>query len=565
MAASPTDLLPYDGLIVTAPPAFSWTPGANTGGIYLNVSTSPTIDPINVINYHDDGSHYFRDSVEKFKNLIGAKLYWRLIYDGNPTPVRNFVVGGISVDPFYNVVHIGWPGGAEGWDPHNLDSLKLATLTAIKNQVGGVGDGTDRKLAFSFHVPYFFTGDLGHYKNLLKKLFELSEQASMPVLIGLDGFEWWGGRPDLWNWWDQAKPGYDPNNKHNVEWTGWSPDQAVQGGWRNWGSPFQMAEPHPNLSSPKVINANKQALQELAPVISQWYNALAADRKYLLAAVKVGWEVNIGVNYYYPQSGNNSPNQGHQIGYAAVSTSGLASSGEIKREHLTSCVQHYMAELTETVYQAGLPRRKIVTHIGSPLDNTATPIRYIYPDAALSPWSIPGISNYSFADGPIGMAGTLDQIGPSATWWGTVEWGGSGAGKWDQLLATFEQYRNCKILNSFAGLNAPALQKIINTSPRAGSRRHWIHPPLLRVKTQGSTAILSWDAPSQADKVYLNVTTSANLTFSGGFQQITVANEDVTGKNDLVLSNLASGTYYWKLFADGRGRRVISDIGVFAV
>ena len=43
-AELPTDLLPYDGAVVTVPPAFSWTPGANTVGIYLNVSTEPDIN-----------------------------------------------------------------------------------------------------------------------------------------------------------------------------------------------------------------------------------------------------------------------------------------------------------------------------------------------------------------------------------------------------------------------------------------------------------------------------------------------------------------------------------------
>ena len=41
----------------------------------------------------------------------------------------------------------------------------------------------------------------------LWKLFELCEQLSLAVVIALDGFEWWGNRPDLWNFWDPEYPG----------------------------------------------------------------------------------------------------------------------------------------------------------------------------------------------------------------------------------------------------------------------------------------------------------------------------------------------------------------------
>ena len=62
----------------------------------------------------------------------------------------------------------------------------------------------------------------------LRHLLASSEQAGMPVLITLDGQNWWQQRPDLWNWWDPALPGYNPSNAFNVEWTGWSPTQAVK-------------------------------------------------------------------------------------------------------------------------------------------------------------------------------------------------------------------------------------------------------------------------------------------------------------------------------------------------
>jgi len=106
----------------------------------------------------------------------------------------------------------------------------------------------------------------------------------VPVLIALDGQNWWQHRPDLWNWWDPNLPGYNPSNIFNVEWTGWSPTQAVKVCWRNWGSQ-QRVVPAPNIASPTVVAAHLQGLRSLAPIIVEWHGGpreavpLAAEMK----------------------------------------------------------------------------------------------------------------------------------------------------------------------------------------------------------------------------------------------------------------------------------------------
>jgi hypothetical protein len=62
---------------------------------------------------------------------------------------------------------------------------------------------------------------------------------------------------------------YDPANTANVEWSSWDRRDAVKLGWRNWGSQIRVA-PHPNLASPKVIEATRQQLRSFAPVIARW-------------------------------------------------------------------------------------------------------------------------------------------------------------------------------------------------------------------------------------------------------------------------------------------------------
>jgi hypothetical protein len=129
---APKDLLPHDGITVTSPPAFSWTPGSGTRGIYLNVSTDPTFAKIDVLNWKDDGTHYIRGSID-FQNLKGTKLYWRIVYDSISTPVRSFLVGENSIDPHYTIIHIQWPGGT--WNPDDLNSIQDSLLLQYKKDI----------------------------------------------------------------------------------------------------------------------------------------------------------------------------------------------------------------------------------------------------------------------------------------------------------------------------------------------------------------------------------------------------------------------------------------------
>lgn len=67
----------------------------------------------------------------------------------------------------------------------------------------------------------------------LRVFLDAAEQTGTPVVVQIDTEHWWDARPDLWNWWDSTKPGYDPANRENVEWTGWSSDQAIKIAWRD--------------------------------------------------------------------------------------------------------------------------------------------------------------------------------------------------------------------------------------------------------------------------------------------------------------------------------------------
>ena len=101
----PSNLFPRDGAFVTSPPLLAWEPGSANEAIYLNVSTEPDMNPINVINARVDGSPFLLGEVGKFRQLAGQTLYWQLVADSAfgariATPIQRFVVGPESLDNY---------------------------------------------------------------------------------------------------------------------------------------------------------------------------------------------------------------------------------------------------------------------------------------------------------------------------------------------------------------------------------------------------------------------------------------------------------------------------------
>jgi hypothetical protein len=561
-AQMPTNLLPLDNATVTNPVSFSWLPVGGNNDIYLNISTSPTMATIDVENWHDNGNHYF--NLNQSATYTGQRLYWRVASQGIFSPIRSFVVGDMSIDPYYNLQHMGWPAD-QYWQPNDPSTMQLSLLNDVKTAFGGVGNTPDRKLGFSVSIPYFYTATVNEVIPSITKLCTLAEQSDMPIFFTLDGYEFWNGRPDLWNWWDPTKSGYNPANVQNVEWFSWNSADAVKEGTRNWGAPFNTGAPHPNLASPVLINESRNALSQICPIIRDWYNGLPENKKYLFAGIKIGWEVGIGVNYYYPQPGQNNttPVGAKQIGYAAVKTSGLANSGTITRDQINTVVQNYSTQLAEAVIQSGIPRRKIFTHVGS-TEESVTPI-FAGTSSAFSTSASPGWSFYTFDSGPTGLVGFEQNFTNKGwnTWWGVTEWGG---GNLNTAIA-FENFHNNKMLNSYvpvANLQT-VYSQLLNTTPQSNNRHNWLHPPVIKNTISGTQSILNWSIPSQAGATYLNVTTAPQTNINGLFETINIANEEVTNKYSKTLSNLAAGKYYYMLIADGFGRRVVSDVGSFTI
>ncbi len=299
----------------------------------------------------------------------------------------------------------------------------------------------------------------------LRRFLECSRETEVPILITLDGQNWWQSRSDLWNWWDPQKPGYNPSNVFNVEWTGWSPTQAVKISWRNWGSQLRVA-PAQNLASPRVINEQLTGLRTLLPIITNWYQSLPADKRWLFGGVKVGWEAGVGYNAYYYPNGNQYLEQwphdwshdpkhllhpardlaggASQSGYAAVLMSGLKDHGKVSRDDIARVTGNYLELLCREANASGLPPELVFTHQGGNYEPWEKHLPF-WP--AINRWSTPGWSFYGLDPRtPPSLAKDMETAGrqqwAACEWW----WGGADAAAWEDHFRRTLSFKDCRFI-----------------------------------------------------------------------------------------------------------------------
>ncbi len=294
----------------------------------------------------------------------------------------------------------------------------------------------------------------------VKQFLRRAQKTDTPVVVQLDGENWWDGRPDLWNWWGATQPGYSPANRMNVEWTGWSPDEAIKIAWRNWGRQIRVPPP-PNLMSAAYRRACHEEMRVLIPLVLDWWRALPPDQKHLLVGIKLGWESSIGANAWYYPDGNarldqpaandpisgldaaNPPARGvTQIGYAAVKTAGLRNAGEITEADLAEVVRRHLEDLCRLAAELGVPREKLFTHVAGWKEN-----ELLY-QSGLNQFSCPGWSFYRHAAEPLADAGVQTALSKTdAPFWAAVEWlyqGPREIGPWQRALTATLSSSRCR-------------------------------------------------------------------------------------------------------------------------
>ena len=354
--------------------------------------------------------------------------------------------------------------GPMAWNQAYPATFTPASCDAIVQTLGTRGN--DRlRIGVSFPFSILDT-PISTLAQSLQNLLAASVAADVPVLITLDGQNWWESRSDLWNWWDTSLPGFSPNNRYNVEWTDWSPDSAVKIGWRNWG--FQIrVRPAPNIASPAVLAEHWARYDVLVPIVRDWYRALPPHRKYLFGGLKVGWEASANVNAYYHHNGNyyleqwpndpsNDPSAAlHDVqqgwtwglpplGYAAVATSGIKQSGTLAKEDIEQVVSQYLERLSEAAYRRGIPRHLIFTHQGG----TFAPwYNHLSFKPAINEYSVPGWSFYTHDPAFSGsLPSDLDSAGRQQ--WAASEWWRHATDQngWRQRFQASLDFEQCRLV-----------------------------------------------------------------------------------------------------------------------
>lgn len=315
--------------------------------------------------------------------------------------------------------------------------------------------GVGRIFSYLQHPPEETARDL-------KRFLLRAQEQNVPIVVQLDGENWWGNRADLWNWWDPSRPGFSESNRFNVEWAGWSAGDALKIAWRNWGAQIRVLPP-PNLMSPAYRLACHEEMRVLVPLVLEWWAGLPVDQKDLLVGIKLGWETSIGVNAWYYPGGNellsrpatNDPVSGlkgsevpargvAQIGYASVSAAGIRTQGEIRETDLAEVARRHLEDLCAAASRLGVPRERLFTHVAGWKEN-----ELLY-TSGVNRYSCPGWSFYDKAADPLTDRGVRKALEKSdAPYWAAVEWlyqGPPQAVAWRAAVMATLQARRCRYL-----------------------------------------------------------------------------------------------------------------------
>ena len=311
-------------------------------------------------------------------------------------------------------------------------------------------------------IFYTHGGNLPSVKERLRQVLDEATQRNLPIFIQVDVENW--VHQDLVNWYDESAAGFNPDNIRNVERYDWAAGAGLKIAWRNWGRQIRIKPPY-NLMSSAVRRRMHEVYDLLLPVVVDWQRALPASQKDLFVGWKVGWESGIGLNAQYHPDGNSyyerwpddpsndpttrvdqsqPPHYGmQQIGYAAVQSAKLKSSGAITETDLATVIGRHLTDLSRRARERGIPVDKIYTH-SRPWTSPITP-RGTNARAAVNPHSCPGWSDYKVNTGGLRSADPdIDQAITAATrrnvckHWGVVEFnvGTRAYGWWHTYLQT---------------------------------------------------------------------------------------------------------------------------------
>ena len=245
------------------------------------------------------------------------------------------------------------------------DSEKAGELA---ERVGMKGDGKTRFLGFGLPNPtYELEGQL---PSRIRSAFAAAREHDMAVMLHFDFHLAWKSRPDLWNWFEPRKAGYDPNNKYNVEWHGWNgPPNKVR--YINHGV-LEGLPPNMCFTSTRMrAEVTRIVSKVIGPTLREEIAKLKAQGKEaLFAGVLVGLEP--GIDDYSkpsPEVAKLMKEDGvpaTPLGYRALLDRGFSADHppDDFRKALATIIQETIAFWCEQFVDAGIPSGKALPSRG---------------------------------------------------------------------------------------------------------------------------------------------------------------------------------------------------------
>ena len=264
----------------------------------------------------------------------------------------------------------------------------------MKRRLGPVSDSTKRNWGFHLIIPawgldpeHLFRkeADPQTLARAVKAAFDVALRQDTAVYFTVENLEW-ANRPDLWNYADPKKPGYDPDNARNVEWMDWDGTPHPHR-YRDWGTPEKMP-PVICYNSPEVLaEVSRLAGDVIGPPIAAGLNRLAkAGKGHLFAGVTVGAEPCLpnyeGIEKINPRMARMMQRDGvprSRLGYNALTNLGYSKADppENLAAALAKVNQDYISHWARQLAEGGIPADKMYSHVAAGAGLVGSPgVRY---------------------------------------------------------------------------------------------------------------------------------------------------------------------------------------------
>lgn len=315
----------------------------------------------------------------------------------------------------------------------------------LAERVGATGDGKTRQLAFAIIIPPWIVDKAfpGRLETVVSQAFEVAKKRNLAVYFSIETHYEWSPRSDLWNFFDPSQPGYDPDNKKNVEWIDWdgTPFVARDGvphRYLDWGVPEKKA-PHMCYNSREIESEIKRFTTKIiGPAVKKGIESLGKEGKdNLFAGITVGSEPSLD---NYAALKKDSPLKGLRefvekdgaplvtLGYCALTNAGYSKENPPKNfpEALAKINQDFIALWAKNLSESGVPKNRMYTHIAAGADEVGSPILEFTNapiSVAFNDYSRPGWTTY-----PVGpLKDNFDVLYEQLADHGVTHWGGTEA------------------------------------------------------------------------------------------------------------------------------------------